>query len=188
MKPGTTESNRNRARKRLEQYQQASRDLQYLSDQIDILEEKVMRSTRPIDLHAGWTGQYWGRSKYGKGWIYSLNPEELTNPRPAVAMTKSDPGTNDPKGGEKLLVALIDQQICYEQKALAALNLCLAIEAEIDAACVGIRATALKYRYLHELTFGQIAEKMNYSITQIRRLIDEAFDQYSEKMAHLAEI
>lgn len=172
-----------RARKRLEQYRNAQHELDYLSSRIETLEAKVMRATTTPDVHAGWTGQYWGRSAKGYGWMYSDNPDDLLNPRKVKAIPKAQHGTSDPKAGEKLLIALIDQQLEYERRALAALDLCLAIEAEIDDACVGIWATALKYRYLEDLTYREIGDRMNYSISQVRRLIDEAFNQYSEKMA-----
>lgn len=176
-----------RARKRLEQYRNAQHELDYLSSRIETLEAKVMRATTTPDVHAGWTGQYWGRSAKGYGWMYSDNPNDLLNPRKVKAIAKAQHGTSDPKAGETLLIALIDQQFEYERRALATLDLCLAIEAEIDDACVGIWATALKYRYLENLSIRQIAERMNYSKSQVWRLLDEAFDQYAEKTGHLGQ-
>jgi hypothetical protein len=177
---------RERARRRLNEYRVANSRLRYLEDRIESLEAKVTQSGRLPDAHAGWTGRYWGRSKYGKGWMYSDDPDELVNPRKELKIPRVKSGTRDPKAGETLIVELIDQQFEYERKALEALDLCLAIEAEIDEACVGVSAVALKYRYLEELTYPQISERMNYSVSQVRRLVDEGLTQYSEKMTRFS--
>lgn len=182
----TEQRNLERARKRLGEYRRATRELQYLEDRILSIEAKVMRAGKPLDTHAGWTGRYWGRSKCGKGWMYSCDPDELVNPRQELKIPRAKSGTRDPKAGETLLIEYIDQQLEYERKALKALDLCLAIEAEIDEACVGVSAVALKYRYLEELTYLQISERMNYSISQVRRLVDEGLWQYSEKMTRFS--
>lgn len=120
--------------------------------------------------------------------MYSDDPDELVNPRQELKIPRAKPGTRDPKAGETLLIEYIDQQFEYERKALKALDLCLAIEAEIDEACVGNHATALKYRYIEELSVRQIAERMNYSKSQVWRLLDEAFAQYAEKTGHLGQM
>jgi DNA-directed RNA polymerase specialized sigma subunit len=86
-----------------------------------------------------------------------------------------------------LLIEYIDQQLEYERKALKALDLCLAIEAEIDEACVGNYANALKYRYIEELSIRQIGERMNYSKSQVWRLLDEAIARYAEKTGQMGQ-
>ena len=53
----TDESNRDRARARLEQYQDAVAGLQYLRDRIETVEAKLFRTTTPPDSSAGWIGQ-----------------------------------------------------------------------------------------------------------------------------------
>lgn len=182
----TEQRNLERARRRLGEYRRATRELQYLEDRILSIEAKVKRAGKPLDTHAGWTGRYWGRSKYGKGWMYSDDPDELVNPRQELKIPRAKSGTRDPKAGETLLIEYIDQQLEYERKALKALDLCLAIEREIDEACVGVSAVALKYRYLEELTYPQISERMNYSISQVRRLVDEGLEQFSKKMTRFS--
>lgn len=183
----TEQRNLERARRRLNEYRRATRELQYLEDRILSIEAKVKRAGKPLDTHAGWTGRYWGRSKYGKGWMYSDDPDELVNPRQELKIPRAKSGTRDPKAGETLLIEYIDQQLEYERKALKALDLCLAIEREIDEACVGIWAVALKYRYIEELSIRQIGERMNYSKSQVWRLLDEAIARYAEKTGQMGQ-
>lgn len=176
-------SKRDQARKRLEAYQTAVRELQYLADRIDALETRITSATAPLDQQAGWDGRYWGKSLNGKGWITTRNPEELVNPRKVMQSTRRTKKDLDPKGGEKLLAALIDQQLEYEQKALETIELCQTIEAEIDAVCTGNEGTALKYRYLTGLTYEAIARKMDYSESHVRRLVSDAFTQFAKNMS-----
>jgi len=183
----TEQRNLERARRRLNEYRRATRELQYLEDRILSIEAKVKRAGKPLDTHAGWTGRYWGRSKYGKGWMYSDDPDELVNPRQELKIPRAKSGTRDPKAGETLLIEYIDQQLEYERKALKALDLCLAIEREIDEACVGNCANALKYRYIEELSIRQIGERMNYSKSQVWRLLDEAIARYAEKTGQMGQ-
>ena len=183
----TEQRNLERARRRLGEYRRATRELQYLEDRILSIEAKVKRAGKPLDTHAGWTGRYWGRSKYGKGWMYSDDPDELVNPRQELKIPRAKSGTRDPKAGETLLIEYIDQQLEYERKALKALDLCLAIEAEIDEACVGNYANALKYRYIEGLSIRQIGERMNYSKSQVWRLLDEAIARYAEKTGQMGQ-
>lgn len=183
----TEQRNLERARRRLGEYRRATRELQYLEDRILSIEAKVKRAGKPLDTHAGWTGRYWGRSKYGKGWMYSRDPDELVNPRQELKIPRAKSGTRDPKAGETLLIEYIDQQLEYERKALKALDLCLAIEAEIDEACVGNYANALKYRYIEGLSIRQIGERMNYSKSQVWRLLDEAIARYAEKTGQMGQ-
>lgn len=179
--------NLERARRRLNEYRRATRELQYLEDRILSIEAKVKRAGKPLDTHAGWTGRYWGRSKHGKGWMYSDDPDELVNPRKELKIPRVKSGTRDPKAGETLLVELIDQQFEYERKALKALDLCLAIEREIDRHTVGNEALVLKYRYIEGLTIRQIGERMNYSKSQVWRLLDEAIARYAEKTGQMGQ-
>ena len=183
----TEQRNLERARKRLGEYRRATRELQYLEDRILSIEAKVKRAGKPLDTHAGWTGRYWGRSKCGKGWMYSCDPDELVNPRQELKIPRAKSGTRDPKAGETLLIEYIDQQLEYERKALKALDLCLAIEAEIDEACVGNYANALKYRYIEGLSIRQIGERMNYSKSQVWRFLDEAIARYAEKTGQMGQ-
>jgi hypothetical protein len=183
----TEQRNLERARRRLGEYRRATRELQYLEDRILSIEAKVKRAGKPLDTHAGWTGRYWGRSKYGKGWMYSDDPDELVNPRQELKIPRAKSGTRDPKAGETLLIEYIDQQLEYERKALKALDLCLAIEAEIDEACVGNYANALKYRYIEGLSIRQIGERMNYSKSQVWRFLDEAIARYAEKTGQMGQ-
>jgi hypothetical protein len=107
----TEQRNLERARRRLGEYRRATRELQYLEDRILSIEAKVMRAGKPLDTHAGWTGRYWGRSKCGKGWMYSCDPDELVNPRQELKIPRAKSGTRDPKAGETLLIEYIDQQL-----------------------------------------------------------------------------
>ncbi len=183
----TEQRNLERARRRLGEYRRATRELQYLEDRILSIEAKVKRAGKPLDTHAGWTGRYWGRSKYGKGWMYSCDPDELVNPRQELKIPRAKSGTRDPKAGETLLIEYIDRQLEYERKALRALDLCIAIEAEIDEACVGNYANALKYRYIEGLSIRQIGERMNYSKSQVWRFLDEAIARYAEKTGQMGQ-
>ncbi len=171
-----------RARKRLEQYRNAQHELDYLSSRIETLEEKVMRATTTPDVHAGWTGQYWGRSAKGYGWMYSDNPNDLLNPRKVKAIAKAQHGTSDPKAGEKLLIALVDYQLDYERQALEALDLCIAIESEINERCDETHARALKYRYITGLSHEKARRKLNYSEAQWFRIFNEALDIFGAKI------
>ena len=119
--------------------------------------------------------------------MYSDDPDELVNPRQELKIPRAKSGTRDPKAGETLLIEYIDQQLEYERKALKALDLCLAIEREIDEACVGNCANALKYRYIEERSILQIVERMNYSKSQVWRLLDEAIARYAEKTGQMGQ-
>lgn len=141
--PMTDESDQDRARARLEQYQAAVAVLQYLRDRIETIEAKLFRTTTPPDSSAGWTGQ-----------------------------------TSDPKAGEKVMVGMIDLIVDYEQKALAAVQLCQTIESEIDRYCTGNQVNVLKYRYIEGLTYEAIAKRMMYSERHLFRLIDEALETF----------
>ena len=121
----TEQRNLERARRRLNEYRRATRELQYLEDRILSIEAKVKRAGKPLDTHAGWTGRYWGRSKHGKGWMYSDDPDELVNPRKELKIPRVKSGTRDPKAGETLLIEYIDQQLEYERKRLRRLTFVL---------------------------------------------------------------
>lgn len=174
------------ARTYLEQYQAAMRDLDYYASRIESLEARIMRGSSAPDQHAGWTGEYTGRAKDGRGWIVTQDASELVKAWRVMAIPKASQGTHDPKAGERLLVALADQQIEYERKACDAAALCREIEASIDRYTTGTYALALKYRYIEELTYPQISERMNYSVSQVRRLVDEGLTRYSEKMTRFS--
>ena len=150
----TDESDKDRARARLEQYQNAVAELQYLKDRIETVEAKLFRTTTPPDSSAGWTGQK----------------------------------TSDPKAGEKFMVVMIDLIVGYEQKALAAVQLCQTIEAEIDSYCTGNQINALKYRYIEGLTYGAIARRLMYSERHLFRLIDEALEAFGSQSKRCHEM
>lgn len=178
-----TQSNQERAKARLEQYRQALQELQYYDYRIDTLRNKIMRSTIPVDQHAGWIGEYWGRSKKrGQGWIRTSCPEDLVNPHQIMSIPHIESRTPDPKGGEKLLVAMIDQQLEYEKRALEAMELCRAIEAEIDEYCDKEQASALKLRYIERLRHNEAMKIHQYSPAQWFRLIRDALERFGEKM------
>ena len=154
-----------RARKRLEQYRNAQHELDYLSSRIETLEAKVMRATTTPDVHAGWTGQYWGRSAKGYGWMYSDNPNDLLNPRKVKAIAKAQHGTSDPKAGEKLLIALVDYQLDYERQALEALDL---------VSRSSRKSTSGAMRHMHVLSNigtsqGYHTKKRDANLTTVRR-------------------
>lgn len=176
------ENNQDRAKARLEQYQAAVAELQYLRDRIETVEDKILRSTTAPDSGAGWTGQYVGRGKQGQGWMIDNDPSALNNPSKVKAVPKIKHKTGDPKAGEKLVVTMIDLVFDYEQKALAAAQLCQTIESEIDSYCTGNQINALKYRYIEGLTYGAIAKKMMYSERHLVRLINDALETFGSQL------
>lgn len=175
-------TDRDRAKERLEQYREAAEELQYLSDRIETLEAKAMRSTTAPGTCAGWSGKYWGQSKKGKDWIVVDKPELLINPLKVMLIPKGNQKTRDPKVGEKVMVGLIDLILDYEQRALGKLELCKEIEAEIDTACKGNHATILKYRYIQGMTYHGISKAIKYSISRVRQLLDDALDEYGSSL------
>lgn len=171
-----------KAREYLEKYQAAMRDLDYYANRIESLEARIMRGSSAPDQHAGWTGEYTGRAKDGRGWIVTRDPSELTKPWRVMAVPNSSQGTHDPKAGERLLVALADQQIEYECKAMDAAVLCREIEESIDRYTTGTYALALKYRYIEGLTLELVAYNLNYSNSYIRRVLDQALEEFARGM------
>lgn len=169
------------ARTYLEQYQAAMRDLDYYASRIESLEARIMRGSSAPDQHAGWTGEYTGRAKDGRGWIVTQDASELVKAWRVMAIPKASQGTHDPKAGERLLVALADQQIEYEVKAMDAAVLCREIEESIDRYTTGTYALALKYRYIEGLTYDQVGDKLDYSNSHIRRILDLALAEYATR-------
>lgn len=184
----TSHYTRQRARERLEQYQQAQRDLRYLLSRIETLEARVMGATTPTDAHAGWTGSYLVR-RHKQGWIETDQPrkEELEDAQRIRAVPRTSSGTPDPKSGEKLLAALIDQQLGYEKKAQEALTLCKIIECEIEEFCDHEQAVALKYRYIEGLSHVEARERLHYSETSWFRLMNSALDAFGSKIGSVWE-
>ena len=178
----TDESDKDRARERLEQYQAAVSELQYLRDRIETVEAKLLQSTTPPDSSAGWTGQYIGRGKQGQGRMVDDDPGTLNNPLKVRAVPNIKHKVSDPKAGEKLMVIMIDLIVDYERKALAAVQLCQTIESEIDSYCTGNQVNALKYRYIEGLTYGAIARRLMYSERHLVRLIDEGLEAFGLQM------
>jgi|LSQX01.1.fsa_nt_gb hypothetical protein len=176
----TSQRTLEQARSYLEQYQAAVRDLDYYASRIETLEARITSGLTPTDARAGWTGEWTGRAKDGRGRITTRDPDELTRPRKVMAVPQSTKAQQDPKAGERLLVALVDQQIEYELKACDATVLCREIEDSIDRHTVGNEALVLKYRYIEGLTFDQVGRRMDYSNAHIRRLIDKALDRYAK--------
>lgn len=171
------------ARTYLEQYQAAVRDLDYYASRIESLEARIMRGSSAPDQHAGWTGEYTGRAKDGRGWIVTQDASELVKPWRVMAVPHSSQGTHDPKAGERLLVALADQQIEYECKAMDAAVLCREIEESIDRYTTGNEALVLKYRYIEDLTYDETADRLNYSRAHTRRLFEVALARYVHNMS-----
>lgn len=174
------------ARTYLEQYQAAMRDLDYYAGRIETLEAKLLRGSTPPDAHAGWTGEYTGRAKDGRGLMKTRDPSELTRAWKVMAIPKSSQGSQDPKSGERLVHALIQRVMEYEEKALAAEKLCHEIESSIDRYTVGNEALVLKYRYIEGLTYDGLAERMNYSRTTVRALHESALARFAEGRGNYA--
>lgn len=182
----TDESNRNRARARLEQYKDAEAELQYLKDRIETVEAKLLRTTTSPDSSAGWTGLYVGRSKQYRNEAISDDPGVLHNPLKVMAIPEIQYKTGDPKTGEKFMAVMIDLIVDYERKALAAIQLCQTIESEIDSYCTGSQINVLKYRYIEGLTYEAIARKMMYSERHLFRLIDEALETFGSQLKKMS--
>ena len=182
----TDESNRDRARARLKQYQDAMAELQYLRDRIETIEAKLLRSNVAPDSSAGWTGQYVGRNKRDRTEAVSDDPGALCDPLKVKAVPKIQHKKGDPKAGEKFMVVMIDLIVDYEQKTLAAIQLCQTIESEIDSYCTGSQVSVLKYRYIEGLTCEAIAKKMMYSERHLFRLIDEALEAFGSQLKKMS--
>lgn len=182
----TDESNRDRARARLEQYQDAEAELQYLKDRIETVEAKILRTTASPDSSAGWTGLYVGRSKRDQTEAVSDDPGALYDPLKVRAVPEIQNKTSDPKAGEKFMVVMIDLIVDYERKTLAAVRLCQTIESEIDSYCTGSQINVLKYRYIEGLTCEAIARKMMYSERHLFRLIDEALEAFGSQLKKMS--
>lgn len=168
------------AREYLERYQSALRELDYYADRIWTLEARILRGSSPTDSRAGWTGEYVGRAKDGRGQIVTRDPDELVRAWKKMAVPRARQGTQDPKSGERLVHAMIQRVMEYEEKALAAEKLCHEIEASIDRWTTGNEALVLKYRYIEDLTYDGLAERMSYSRTQIRNLLSTAMERFAE--------
>ena len=168
------------ARTYLEQYQAAVRDLDYYASRIETLEARITSGLTPTDARAGWTGEWTGRAKDGRGRITTRNPDELVRPRKVMAVPQSVKAQQDPKAGERRMVAMLDQVLKYDRRAEAAELLCEEIEDSIDRHTVGSEALVLKYRYIEGLTYDQVGRRMDYSNTHVRRLLDEALDRYAK--------
>lgn len=171
------------ARAYLGQYQQALRELDYYAGRIETLEARLLRGSTPTDAHAGWTGEYEGRAKDGRGRIITRDPSELIKAWRVMATPKSSQGSQDPKSGERLIHALVQRVMEYEERAIAAEGLCHEIEASIDRHTVGVYAMALKHRYIENLTYEQVGQQMGYSNRHIRRILDEAMEEFAHGMA-----
>ncbi len=176
----TAQRTLDQARQYLEQYQAALGELRYYASRIETLEARITSGLTPTDARAGWTGEWTGRAKDGRGRITTRDPDELVRPRKVMAVPQSTKAQQDPKAGERLLVALADQAIDYERRGMDAARLCREIEDSIDRHTVGNEALVLKYRYIEGLTFDQVGRRMDYSNAHIRRLIDEALDRYAK--------
>ncbi len=169
------------AREYLEKYQLAMKDLDYYASRIETLEARITSGLTPTDARAGWTGEWTGRAKDGRGRITTRDPDELVRPRKVMAVPQSTKAQQDPKAGERLLVALADQQIEYEVKAMDAAVLCREIEESIDRYTTGTYALALKYRYIEGLTYDLVGDKLDYSNSHIRRILDLALEEYATR-------
>ena len=97
-----------------------------------------------------------------------------------MAVPQSTKAQQDPKAGERRMVAMLDQVLKYDRRAEAAELLCEEIEDSIDRHTVGSEALVLKYRYIEGLTYDQVGRRMDYSNTHVRRLLDEALDRYAK--------
>lgn len=178
----TEQRDRERARRRLGQYKRALDDLDYLADSIETLAARATSVSVPPDANAGWAGQYLGRSKYGKGWMITDDPDVLSNPQKVLTIPNVDPGTRDPKAGETILIALIDEQIKLDRMTLEAEKLRRTLEREIDERCSDVQAKVLKYRYILCLSHTKARRKMHYSEAQWFRIFDEALDVFGAKI------
>ena len=176
----TAQRTLDQARQYLEQYQAALGELRYYASRIETLEARITSGLTPTDARAGWTGEWTGRAKDGRGRITTRDPDELVRARKVMAVPQSTKAQQDPKAGERLLVALADQAIDYERRGMDAARLCREIEDSIDRHTTGNEALVLKYRYIENMTYDGLAVQMNYSRTQVRRLLDDALVRYAE--------
>lgn len=176
----TAQRNLDAARSYLEQYQAALGELRYYASRIETLEARITSGLTPTDARAGWTGEWTGRAKDGRGRITTRDPDELTRPRKVMAVPQSVKAQQDPKAGERRMVAMLDQIMKYDRKAEAAECLCCQVEASIDRHTTGVNALALKYRYIEGLTIEGVGEKMSYSNRHIRRVLDEALEEFAQ--------
>lgn len=179
----TTQSAKDRARERLEEYRRADRDTnKFCRPRIETLREQMTRCTRAIGaISSGWTGEYVTETVSGLKEEGKPTPLSSNVSVPVMRIPRALHGTRDPQTGEKHLTVLIGQIMEYEKRIERNTRLCQAIEAEIDARCDSEQALALKLRYIEGLTHSAAAKRLNYSRTAWFRLISSAIDAYSGK-------
>ena len=166
------------ARRYLEQYRFALMELDYFALRIESLEAKLL-GTSTAEPWTGWTGEHMRRAKDAIGRITTRDHEETLFRRKESLMPQARSGQKDPKSGEKLIVALLSLMMDYEERALATISLCREIESAIDRCTDGSESLVLKYRFIENLTYEKVAEKMYYSNTTVRRLQDTALKTFA---------
>lgn len=180
-----TMSNHDRARERLEQYQRAVRDSRFCQQRIDTLREEATSCTHAIGASsAGRTGEYVIETVEGKKEPGKPKPIPSDVSIPVKHIPRVQPGTRDPKAGEKYLAIIIDQILEYERRIEKNTQICREIEAEIDGCCDGDSNLVLKYRYLEGLSLREVADRIKYSRGHVKRFMADALDAFSQKMSH----
>lgn len=183
-----TQSNQERARERLEQYQQAVRDSRFCQQRIETLREEATSCTPAVGASsAGWTGEYVVETVEGKREPGKPRPLPSDVSIPVKHIPRVQPGTRDPKAGEKYLAIIIDQILEYERRIEKNTQVCREIEAEIEARCNHEQALALKYRYIEGLTHISARQRLHYSESSWFELISSALEAFGEKVRSVSE-
>lgn len=177
-----TQSNQERARERLEQYQMAVKEIDYCRQRIDDLRDQTFRVTSTLgQSRAGRTGDYVIETVEGKREPGKPKPLPTEVSVPVLHIPRVQPGTRDPKLSEKILCGMMDQMREYEIRELKAIELCRMIETEIDAYCNHDQALALKYRYISGLTHKEARTRLHFSESSWFELFSSALFAFGEK-------
>lgn len=177
-------TNQDRARERLELFQKAARSSMYYHQRIETLREQVTSCTSALgQITGGWTGEMETVTVVARR--QPGNPKAIdTVALPVKHIPRVDPGTRDPKAGEKFMVAILDQILEYERRIERNTQICREIEAEIDARCDGYHNLALKYRYIAGLQIKEVAERIHYSSAHTKRILADALAMFGKSIPH----
>lgn len=151
--------NQQKAQEYLGQYRGLMRKLSYLADRIKEQELKAtsVRSSMGFET---------GVDKSGRAHLLEHSK------------------TFDPGARERLLHALLNQAVEYDQERERAEVMARAIEQDIDRLLTDERyRLVLKYIYVKQCTYTQAAYKMSYSYQHIKRLHWAALEAMGRKMS-----
>jgi len=89
----------------------------------------------------------------------------------------------NPKTRERILDKLLERSLELDEKTDVNQFLYLELEKQIHEYCEQPEAAVVLLRYLGLLTYREISERVNYSISHVRRLHMQGLEQFGEKMS-----